>query len=99
MAVYPFMKRKKKIVYYDDPLNDDFAGTNINTQEIDKEFPFLPRFWLWRLGAWFLYYIIAIPIVFFYSLFIGGYRVRNQRVLRKLRKTGYFMYILSLIHI
>ena len=73
------MKRKKKIVYYDDPLNDDFAGTNINTQEIDKEFPFLPRFWLWRLGAWFLYYIIAIPIVFFYSLFIGGYRVRNQR--------------------
>ena len=87
------MKRKKKIVYYDDPLNDDFAGTNINTQEIDKEFPFLPRFWLWRLGAWFLYYIIAIPIVFFYSLFIGGYRVRNQRVLRKLRKTGYFMYI------
>ena len=30
------MKRKKKIVYYDDPLNDDFAGTNINTQEIDK---------------------------------------------------------------
>lgn len=43
------MKNKKKIVYYDDPLNDDFAGTNINTQTIGKEFPFLPTRWLWRL--------------------------------------------------
>jgi len=87
------MKQNKKIVYYDDPLNDDFAGTNINTQKIGKEFPFLPTRWLWRLSSWFLYYIIAIPIVFFYSLFIGGYRVKNQKALRKVRKTGYFMYI------
>ena len=87
------MSRKKKIVYYDDPLNDDFAGTNIDTQKIDHEFPFLPKRFLWKLSAWFLYYIIAIPIVFFYSLFIGGYSVKNQKALRKVQKTGYFMYI------
>lgn len=87
------MAREKRTIYYDDPLNDDFAGTNINTQNIGQEFPFLPASRLWRIVSWFLYYIIAIPIVFFYSLFIGGYRVRNQKALRKLRKTGYFMYL------
>lgn len=87
------MSRKKKVVYYDDPLKDDFAGTNINTAKIGKDFPFLPKHWLWKLISWFLYYIIAIPIVFFYCLFVVGFRVKNSKALRKVLKTGYFMYI------
>lgn len=83
---------KEKVIYYSDPINDDFAGTNINTIELDAKFPFINRNPFFRLASFFLYYFIAFPLVSLFCIFYLHLRVKNRKVLRKLRKTGYFLY-------
>lgn len=82
----------EKTIYYSDPLNDDFADNNINTTVVDKSFPFYSENIFYNIVAWILYYIIAIPIVFLISKIYLGLKIKNRRVLRKIRKDGYFLF-------
>ena len=36
--------------------------------------------------------MIAIPLVFFYCYVVCGFRVKNRKAIRKIRKTGFFLY-------
>lgn len=82
----------KKTVYYSDPLNDDFADNGIRTTKVGNSFRYLRRSYVWNGCARFLYYVIAIPIVFVISKCYLGVRFENRRVLRKIKKQGYFLY-------
>lgn len=83
---------KKKIVYYNDPLIDDFSGTKIKQKPLKDNFKYINRRPLWNLIAFFLYYFIAIPIAFVYCLFTFRFRYKNKKVLRKSFGKGYFLY-------
>ena len=82
----------KRIIYYTDPLNDDFAETSIHTKEVGADFPFIHKGVLWNLLAQLVYYCIAVPIVFVISKVYLGLKYENRQVLRQLRGTGYFLY-------
>lgn len=82
----------KRVIYYRDAENEDYAGTNINTKSVDADFPFAPIGLLWYFFAIIAYYVIAIPLVFFYCYIICGFRVKNRKAIRKIRKSGYFLY-------
>lgn len=84
--------KPKKTVYYSDPLNDDFAGTNIRPKTVGGDFRFINPRPLWKLGSFLLYYGIACPIVWFYTRLVMGMKIENRRALRKLKKTGFFLY-------
>lgn len=87
--------REPKIVYYQDELNDDFAGTKINTKTIDKDFKYIRKNFIWRFFSWILYYIIAVPIVAFYCFVIRGVKIKNKKAVRRAkkgRKEGIFFY-------
>lgn len=84
--------RPKRIIYYSDPLNDDFASMHIRTREIGAGFPFVRNSRFWRIAAFLLYYLVAIPIVFVISKIYLGLRFENRGVLRQLHRTGYFLY-------
>ena len=57
------MKKAKKIVYYDDLLHDDFAGTDgFKSKPLPKDFKFFPKSKLYWFFSNFVYYIIAIPV-------------------------------------
>lgn len=81
-----------KTVYYQDPLTDDFSVIHIRTKDVTAAFPFLRESRLWKLGAAFLYYVIAVPVIFVISKVYLGLRFENREVLRPLRDTGYFLY-------
>lgn len=83
---------KKRIIYYSDLLHDDFAGTNINTIEIGSDFTYINKNPFWRLLSFILYYFIAFPLISLFCLIYLHLRVNNRKVVRKLRKTGYFIY-------
>ncbi len=83
-------KRDKKIVYYSDPINDDFAGTNIKTQQIDCSYKYVHKSLLWRLFARITYFLV-LPLVSFYTIAILRVRFKNKRALRKI-KGGCFLY-------
>lgn len=84
--------KEKKVFYYKDELNDDFAGTNIKTQCVDSNFKFIHRSILWRSVAFFLYYFVAYPLVFIYEKLILRVRFVNKKALRKYKKQAIFIY-------
>jgi len=88
------MRLPKRVVYYDDPLNDDFAG---KAKWAEKPLPKNYRFYHSNPFYWFfsgfVYYLIAIPVFWLVTVF-AGFRIRGKRRLKKahLGRKGYFVY-------
>lgn len=81
-----------RIVYYKDPFNDDFAGTQINQKKVDDNFVYVHENKLWRLCSSIFYFGIALPILYLLVKIKRHVKVKNKSVLKKVRKTGYFLY-------
>ena len=81
-----------RIVYYKDPLNDDFAGTSIVQKKVDDNFVYVHENKLWRFFSTVFYFGIAMPIMFALAKTKRHVRVKNKKVLKKVKKTGYFLY-------
>ncbi len=84
--------KPERVIYYSDPLGDDFARTNIRAREIGPEFPFVHSSRLWNLAAGVLYYGVAVPLVYLISKLYLGLKIENRQVLRELRGRGFFLY-------
>lgn len=84
----------KKTVRYNDERSDDFAATGgrIKTRRVDGSFRYVHNNIFWKLGAAFLYRIIATPIAWSYCKIGFGIRIENKRAIRGI-KTGYFLYV------
>ena len=85
-------------IYYKDELNDDFAGNDITACKIEKDFPFAPKGFLFRVGEFIAYYLIALPLVALMWL-VSGFTIhgrKNVRAMRKARRAnggkGFFLY-------
>ena len=52
----------KKVITYRDPVNDDFAGTNIKTKPLPEWFRYTHTNPVWRGLACFVYRGLARPI-------------------------------------
>ena len=85
-------KVAKKVFYYKDLLHDDFAGTKIEQVPIDENYPYVRRGLFYRIGAFFLTYFFAIPILMLVLKIGYGFRVKNRKVLRKVRGKPLFLY-------
>lgn len=76
----------EKTVYYTDPLHDDFAGTNICKTQVDETFPYAHKSPVWRFFAWIAYYVVAIPLVWFYTVVLLRVKFVNRKGLKKAGK-------------
>lgn len=83
---------KKKVFYYDDAVNDDFAGTNIKKSVVDEHFEYIRDGVLWKICAFIAYYIIAFPLVWFFQRVILGLRFENKDAVKLCRDAPYFLY-------
>lgn len=87
------MKNKaKKIVYYQDPVNDDFAENPTKPYKINDDFKYIRKNPLFTFPAFILYHVIAIPIFYLILKIKYHVKVENKKALRQLRHTGYFIY-------
>lgn len=83
---------KEKTFYYTDPINDDFAGTNIKEKPLPKNYSYISKCRLRRAFAWFLHHFVATPICFLYLKISCGQKIVGRKKLRPYRKSGYFLY-------
>ena len=86
---------KPKIVYYSDELNDDFAGTKIKPKKMSPKYKYVHKNLIWQFFSNLLYYVIAVPVVWFYSKIYRGVKFVNVKAVRKARKglkKGIFLY-------
>ncbi len=79
-----------KTVYYES-YDDDFAGTNIDTQRIEADFPYIHKNPVWNVTAFILYHVIARPIVWLAAKLWLGVRIEGRENIREL-KGPYFLY-------
>lgn len=84
--------KAKKIIYYSDELNDDFAGNDIKTAKVGKEFRFIHTNPLWKAAGFFLYYVIAVPLVWLFMKLWHGLKYENKKAIKKVKKSGYILY-------
>lgn len=84
--------KPKKIIYYSDELNDDFAHNNIKTKEIDKNFKYIHKNPFWKFSSFILYYVIAKPLVLLFTKVVFHQKTVNKKVLKKAKKNGAFIY-------
>lgn len=82
----------KKVIYYEDALNDDFAGNDIQVTPVPADFPFAIRNPFWRILECILYRLIATPLVFLIGKLGFGLKIKNRKALKALRGKGYFLY-------
>lgn len=82
----------KKVIYYQDELNDDFANIDIKTKKLDDGYKYLHQNLFWRFIEFVLYRLIAQPLVFLFSKIVYHQKFINKKVLKAARKSGAFLY-------
>ena len=84
---------QKRVVYYTDELEDDFAITRNITKPKERtgDHFYESSSFVKRPVAWLLYRAVATPIGWIYSRVFYGVRVKNRSVILKLRG-GCFLY-------
>ncbi len=82
---------KEKTVYYSDPVNDDFAGTNIKTKELPDDYRYFPKMAIRRGFACALYHA-AGPIVWLLQKMVYGEKTVGRKKLKGYRREGFFLY-------
>lgn len=80
---------EKKIIYYSDPLNDDFAIKKQVGYTTPINFKY-KKIFLFRLWANIVYYLIAVPIAFIISKWFHHLKVYGKKNVKGLK--GYYMY-------
>ncbi|MBQ7924281.1 MAG: hypothetical protein IJ329_03140 [Clostridia bacterium] len=87
-------KRKipEKTVYYKDPLNDEFSGTNIHRTVVGDNFKYIHKNPLWRATAFLVYFLIVVPVVWFFERVLRRVKYVNRKALKKVRKQKCFFY-------
>ena len=83
---------KERVVWYRDELADDFAGTHIRTKPLRPEYRYVHTGPLWRAASFFLYRLVALPLIWLFVKLAYGQRFRNRRVLRAVRGSGAYVY-------
>ena len=83
---------KEKTYYYSDPVNDDFAGTDIKTVEMPDDFKYFHDNPI-RRGASFVFYnAVAAPVVLLLQEAVYGEKVVGREKLKGYRKDGFYLY-------
>ncbi len=85
---------KKRVIYYSDLNNDDFAKRKIKRKPLSDNFKYLnKRNFLTRFFSCLLYRLIAIPVAWIYSKLIWNTHAAGKKRLKRARiHGGYFLY-------
>ena len=82
----------KKVYYYSDELNDDFAEKSIEPIKIDENYKYVHKNIFWKIGSFIVYRLIALPIAFVYSKCVHKLKVVGKEKLKEAKGSGYFTY-------
>lgn len=90
-------KKDKKIIYYSDELNDDFAenNKNIDTVKIDGSYKYIHKNPLWNIMSFIVYRMIFMLPAYLHLKFHCGLEIKNREVIKKYikeNKRGFFIY-------
>lgn len=83
---------KQKIIYYNDELNDEFSGSNINPRKIDEKYKYIHKNPFWLIISS-LFRIIFFPLQIIYIKIKFRIKYIGKEKLKKYKNLGYFVYV------
>ena len=83
---------EKKIYYYTDELNDDFAEKSIEPIKIDENYKYIHKNVFWKIGSFIVYRLIAMPLAFVYAKCVHKLKIVGKEKLKESKNKGYFTY-------
>lgn len=83
---------KRKVIYYEDELNDEFSVAQITPRVIDGSYVYDHTSAWKRFTHFFWYRIVATPIAFLYTKLAFHHKIVNKSILRAHADTGCFIY-------
>lgn len=83
---------KRKVIYYEDELEDEFSVTRLDGKHIDESYVYIHKSAFKRFTHFFWYRIVAAPLAKIYTKVAFGHKIKNQGLLKAYRKRGYFLY-------
>ena len=85
------MAENKRVIYYDDELNNEFSGSNVKPKVIGPKYKYISKNPFYKYFSFIAYRIIATPIAFMYK-WLRGVKFENRKVLKKFNNKGYFVF-------
>ena len=82
----------KKVIYYEDELNDEFSSAKITPRVIDENYKYKHNF-LWDFCSWIFQNILSMPIKIGYAKFKFKIKYIGKEKIKKYKKEGYFVYV------
>ncbi|MCD8209844.1 MAG: hypothetical protein LUC31_03390 [Coprobacillus sp.] len=85
--------KEKKVVYYSDPIHDDFdkKGDSRVPKQFKDTYNYI-RGHLFRFFSWLFCFGLAVPVACPLAFFAHGLRIKNKEVLKSVKHQGYFLY-------
>ena len=83
---------KPRVRYYSSLTSDDFAGTDIRTEQVPADYRYIEKNPIYLAGSFFAYRIFAKPLVTLYIKARFHQRFVNRKALKKAGKSGAFIY-------
>lgn len=83
--------KEKKIIYYEDELNDEFSTAKIIPRVIDEKYKYEHNI-LWNLASYVLQNFISMPIKYLHVKIKFRIKFVGKKKFKKCRNTGYFIY-------
>ncbi len=83
--------KEKKIIYYEDELNDEFSIAKIIPRVIDEKYKYEHNI-LWNLASYVLQNFISMPIKYLHVKIKFRIKFVGKKKFKKCRNTGYFIY-------
>ena len=83
--------KEKKIIYYENELEDEFSKAQITPRKIDGAYRYLGGM-ARKIGRVFWYRIIAIPLGTLFLKIKYHHKIVNKDVLKEAKGTGFFLY-------
>ncbi len=91
--IFNTQQNETPVVYYDDPLLDEFSGVGERAKvRVDASFPYIRSSPLWRLARFFVYRVIMRPVAYLYCKGKLHLRIEGKEKLLPYCKQGYFLY-------
>lgn len=83
----------KRIIYYEDELNDEFSGTFIKPIEINEKFKYIHKNPFWNICSFILQNVLSVPVKLLYSKIKFRLKYVGKENIKKYKKEGYFIYV------
>lgn len=83
---------KRKVIYYEDELKDEFSVAQITPKRIDGDYAYCRDSAMGKTAHFFWYRVIATPIAYGYTKLTFHHRVIGREKLKQYKDTGYFIY-------